>query len=256
MDADQELKSLKRGLNALILVAQHRTISIAEVAKALNLPRTTAERVLLTLESERFVQRDRHSKRFSLAARVLSLAGGFSAEDRLIQAASPLLFATTVEIAWPLAIAVAAGDKMSVRLTTDPATSLGLHKRHVGSEIAMAGSSSGLVHLAFISDAEREEKIALLAATGDLAQSLAADRPALESYLQTIRRDGYGVGPDMGRERAISVPLREQGRVRAVLLMMYIARAVSPGVLAERFAPQLKALAARIETAAFGAVDE
>ena len=252
MDPDQELKSLKRGLSVLMLLGAHRTLSISEAARRLDLPRTTAERIMVTLERERFIERAPGSKRYSLAMRVLALAAGFSAEDRLVQAATPLLFDTTREIGWPLAVAVDAGEKMSVRITTDPATALGLHKRHVGSEIAMAGSSSGVVHLAFLGDAEREEKIALLARSNDPFQALAKDRKALESYLADARRDGFSIGPDLGSERALSVPIFEGVRVRAILVMMYIARGVPAALLISRFVPQLTALARSIERSAFG----
>ena len=251
MDPNQELKSLKRGLRVLMMLGAHRTMTISEVAQRLDLPRTTAERIMVTLEREHFIERAPGSKRYGLAMRVVALAAGFSAEDRLVQAATPLLFETTREIGWPLALAVDAGEHMSVRVTTDSATALGLHKRHVGSEIAMAGSSSGIVHLAFLTDAEREEKIALLARSDDPFQVMARNPKALDSYLSAAREDGFSVGPDLGSERALSVPIFEGGRVRAILAMMYIARGVPHASLVTRFAPKLKALARSIEASAF-----
>ncbi len=252
MKPDQELKSLKRGLRVLMMLGGHRTLTISEAARRLELPRTTTERIMVTLERERFIERAPDSKRYALAARVLALAAGYSAEDRLVQAATPRLFETTREIGWALAIAVDAGEKMTVRVTSDPATALGLHKRHVGSEIAMAGSSSGIVNLAFLEDAEREAKIDLLARSDDPRQSLARDRKALEAYLAAARREGFSIGPDLGPERALSVPLRDQGRIRAVLLMMYLARGVPADLLISRYVPKLTSLAAEIEAAAFG----
>lgn len=251
MHADQELKSLKRGLSALIMLTRQRWMTVSEAARSLGLPRSTAERIMLTLESERFIVRDRDSKRFTLAPRMAALAGAFSAEDQLVHVAGPMLFEKTREIGWPLAIAMPQGEQMSVRLTTDPATSLGLHKRHVGSEIAIAASSSGIVHLAFLEEAEREALIAMLASSADPGQALARDRRVLDSHLLAARREGYSVGHDLGKERAASVPLFENGRIRGVLLMMYIARGVSGDTLVSRFIPELKALAARIEQAAF-----
>jgi IclR family mhp operon transcriptional activator len=257
MNQDQELKSLKRGLRALIALSRKRTITIAEAAAELDLPRTTAERILMTLESERFIFRDRHSKRFALAPRVLALARGFSDEDRLVEAATPILFRKTGEIGWPLAIAVASGDQMTVRVTTDSATSLGLHKRHVGSEIAMAASSSGLLHLAYLDGSERETMLNLLAASDDPAQALARNRPLLLSYLADARRDGFAISPDLGAERALSVPLSNgDGRVIAVLVLMYIARGVKYDALLSRYLPEMKTLAGDIEAAAFGGDDQ
>jgi IclR family mhp operon transcriptional activator len=251
MQSDQELKSLKRGLRALIMLTRHRLMTVSEAARWLGLPRTTAERIMLTLESERFIVRDPDSRRFALAPRIAALAGAFSAEDQLIHVARPLLFEKTREIGWPLAIAMPSGEQMSVSLTTDPATSLGLHKRHVGSEIAIAASSSGIVHLAFLDEAERTALIELLARSNDPAQKLARDLPALERYMAAARRDGYAVAPDLGRERALSVPLFDHGRIRGVLLMMYIARGISGEALVSHFVPALKALAQTIEKAAF-----
>ena len=205
----------------------------------------------MTLERERFIERLPDSKRYVLAPRVLALAGGFSSEDRLVRVARPLLFDKTRQIGWPLAIAVADGEHMRVRMTTDSATSLGLHKRHVGSEIAMAGCSSGILHLANLEDAEREAQLFLLGRSQDPLQILTRDRPSLERYLAEARRDDFSAGPDLGRERSVSVPLRADGRLRAVLVMMYIARGVSRGELLSRFVPELQALANEIEMQAF-----
>ncbi|WP_293897734.1 helix-turn-helix domain-containing protein [Phenylobacterium sp.] len=252
---DLELTSLKRGLRALIMLTRRRMMTISEAARQLGLPRTTAERIMVTLEREQFLVRDPDTKLYSLAPRVSALAGAFSSEDRMIHVARPILFDKTREIGWPLAIATSLGDQMSVRITTDPATSLGLHKRHVGSEIAIAASSSGIVLLAFLADAEREEKIAMLAQSRDPAQALARDRRALDGYLAAARRDGYSIGPDLGKERALSVPLFDHGRIRGVLLMMYIARGIPADALQTRFVGELKALATVIETAAFDMSD-
>ncbi len=253
MDQDQELKSLKRGLRALILLTRYRSLTVSEAARRLDLPRTTAERVMVTLESEGFIVRDPDSKRFSLGPRVLALAGGFSAEDHLTTVAGPLLLAKTREIGWPLAIAVPQGERMSVRVTTDPSTSLWLHKRHAGSEIAIAAASSGIMHMACLDDGERETLIAMLQASDDPSQGLAHERGTLDRWLDAARNDGFCIEPQTGSERSLSVPLRQDGRIRAVLVMMFMARGVSNDVLKTRFAPEMKALAAEIERQVFPA---
>jgi IclR family mhp operon transcriptional activator len=246
-----ELKSLKRGLRALIMLTQHRSITISGAARQLRLPRSSAERIILTLETEGFLTRDPTSKRFSLAPRVQALGGAFSAEDRMVRVATPLLFEKTKEIGWPLVIAVAQGERMSVRVTTDPATSLWLHKRHVGSEIAIAAVSGGIIHLAFSEPAEREAAIQMLARSADPAQALARDRKALDALIDAAIRDGHSIGTNEGAERALSVPLREHGRLRGVLVLIYMARAIDTSTLIERFAPEIKALAAAIEKLVF-----
>src|SRR5204862_438445 len=95
-------------------------------------------------------------KRYRLSSKVCALSGGFSEDCRVVQTATPLLFRVTGQIGWPLGIATPSGDKMVLRATTDPATSLWLNRRRVGAESPLLNCSSGLVAYAFSSEIERE----------------------------------------------------------------------------------------------------
>ncbi|WP_295635943.1 helix-turn-helix domain-containing protein [Novosphingobium sp.] len=252
MDSDQELKSLKRGLRAMALINKQGSITISELSRALELPRTTAERVLMTLLAEGFCDRDPQTKRYFLTLRVRSLSHGYTDESWITHVAAPLLFETTKQIGWPLFIATPLGEYMSLRLTTDPATSLNLHRRHIGSEIAMGISSSGLVHLAFLEDEQQRIMLEILRASDDPAQAPARDEARMTYALEQIRRNGFGFGFDLGRERSIAVPIMDKGHVRAVLLMAFITRAIDNDGVARKFAPQLIEMARTIERLAFG----
>lgn len=251
MDADQELKSLKRGLKAMMLINAQGSLAISELSRGLGLPRTTAERVLMTLLAEGFVDRDPQTKRFFLTDRVRALSGGYSDESWIAHVAAPMLFETTREIGWPLLIATPAGEYMRTRLTTDPATSLSLHRRHIGSEIAMAVSSSGIVHLAFLDEEQRGILLRILRESDDPAQEPAREENRLRYALSQARELGYSFGLDLGRERSVSVPIMENGRVKAVLLMAFMARGLTHEQVVEQFVPRLKAMAADIERLAF-----
>ena len=252
MPREQELKSLKRGLRAVLLINDLGSITISELSRALVLPRTTAERVLTTLLAERFVKRDPQTKRYFLTTRVRALSHGYSDVSWIAHVATPLLFLTTREIGWPLAIATQIGERMTLRVTTDPATSLGLHRRHIGSETAMAKSSSGQVVLAFLDPPQRSEMLALLRRSDDPAQAVARDEKQMDYLLDQVRLRGFSFGTDDGRERSVSVPIFAHGKIEAVLLMMFIASAVSYESVVSTFVPKLKAMAAQIEADAFG----
>jgi IclR family mhp operon transcriptional activator len=251
VDADQELKSLKRGLKAMMLINAQGSLAISELSRGLGLPRTTAERVLMTLLAEGFVDRDPQTKRFHLTDRVRALSGGYSDESWIAHVAAPMLFETTREIGWPLIIATPAGEYMRTRLTTDPATSLSLHRRHIGSEIAMAVSSSGIVHLAFLDPEQRAILLRILRESDDPAQEPARDGHRLDYAIARAREQGYSFGLDLGRERSVSVPVMEQGRIKAVLLMVFMARGLTHEQAVERFVPRLTRMAADIERLAF-----
>ena len=251
MDADQELKSLKRGLKAMILINRHGSLSISELAHTIGLPRTTAERVLMTLRTEGFVARDPQTKRFYLTERVRALSGGYSDESWIAHIAAPILFETTREIGWPLCIATAAGEYMSLRLTTDPATSLRLHRRHIGSEIAMAVSSSGIVHLAFLDPEQQRIMLEVLRASDDPAQAPARETSRISHAIDRARTQGYSFGLDLGRERSVSVPICHDGQIKAVLLMVFMARGLTHDKAVAEFVPRLQAMAGEIERLAF-----
>jgi IclR family mhp operon transcriptional activator len=252
MREDQELRSLKRGLRVLALLNQTETIAITQLARQLGFPRTTAERILLTLVAEGYVQRVPDEKRYRLSAKVCALAGGFSEDCRVIETASPLLFKITATIGWPLAIATPSGDRMVLRATTDPATSLWLNRRRVGAEIPVLNASSGLVALAFASSAEQDALLQVLRVSSDsFNRERSATRQALDLLLQPVRENGFAFQPPPNNnpEHSISFPLFVGGRYVASLLMIYMTRAMSSATVIERYVPQLRELAHQISTA-------
>lgn len=240
---------MKRGLKVLALLNQVETIGVSELARLLGLPRTTAERILLTLAAEGYVERVPDDRRYRLSAKVCDLAMGFSDDSWIIHVATPLLFDTTRRIGWPLAIATPRGDQMVVRVTTDPATSLWLHRRRIGSETPMLGSSSGLVWFALAPEPEQQQLRNLLATSRhSINRQRVGDAAFLESLTGPVREGRYAIQPpptDMP-ERSISVPILVDGAMSAVLLMVYMPRALKPAIVLDVYLPMLRTLAERI----------
>lgn len=253
MKADQELRSLKRGLKVLSLLNQTENISITELARFLGLPRTTAERILLTLVAEGYVQRVPDDKRYRLSAKVCSLAGGFSDDCWIVQVATPLLFKITEVIGWPLAIATASGDRMVLRSTTDPATSLWLSRRRVGAETPLLNSSSGLVAYAFASDNERTMMRELCASSADTYNRQCAENArVLDMLIDPVRENCFAFQPPPNNkpEQSIAFPIFVNGKYAASLLMIYMTQAMSSSAVISKYVPHLRKLADRIGAAA------
>lgn len=253
MKADQELRSLKRGLRVLALLNQTENVSITELARQMELPRTTAERILLTLVAEGYVQRVPDDKRYRLSAKVCSLAGGFSDDCWIIETATPLLFRITEKIGWPLAIATPSGDRMVLRATTDPATSLWLNRRRIGAEVSLLNSSSGLVAYAFSSVVEQGVLVDLLANSSDpFNRQRAATSQSLDLLIQPVRETGFAFQPPPNNypEQSIAFPIFIDGKYAASLLMIYMTRAMSSATVIQKYAPHLRTLADRISRAA------
>ena len=234
-----------------MLINREGSLAIAELSRSLRLARTTAERVLMTLLAEGFVERDHQTKRFYLTDRVRALSGAYRDDSWISHVATPLLFEMTREIGWPLGIATAAGENMRLRLTTDPATSLSLHRRYIGSEIAMAPTSSGIVHLAHLEPEQQRIMLEMLRASDDPMQAVSRDVMRMTHAIKRARRDGYSFGLDLGRERSVALPIFHDGQVRAILIMMFMARGLTHEQVVATFVPRLKKLSKEIERLAF-----
>lgn len=247
LDKEQELQSLKRGLKAVVLINMAGSITIAELGRRLQLPRTTAERILMTLMAEGYVERDADTKAFFLTAQVHSLSDGYAEENRLAVIARPLMLEMTREIGWPLCLAMPMGEYMSVRVTTDPETTLNLNRRYIGSVAPMGMGSSGLVFLAFLEETQREIMLDMLRRSENPAQIELRDTKRTDYLFEQIRKNGYSFGLDQGRERSVAVPVMANGRVRGGLLMAFMARVLSHDAVVEAHVPRLKELARKIE---------
>ncbi len=239
MEPDQELRSLRRGLVALTLINQVGAMSIARLATALQLPRTSAERILSTLATDGFLARSPTDKLYRLTPKVLGLSSGFSGESWITHIAAPLLNQTTEEIGWPLAIAMPEGADMHVRYTTDTMTSLWLQRRRVGSTISIPRASSGIVFLATTSAAQAAEMRTLVA-------QRYPDAVLDEALIARARKDGYAFSPQDTREQSVSLPIFVGGRIAAVLLMIFMARVHTHDAVVKKYLPRLRALAATI----------
>jgi len=246
MRPDQELNSLKNGLQALATLNQRGSVTIAELARELALPRTTAERILATLVSEGYVERVPTAKQFRLTTKIFALSSGFTDDSSLIKIATPLIFELTRQIGWPLAIATPKARMMVVRVTTDPATSLWLNRRRIGATAAMGYSSSGHAYLAFAPPAEREVLFEVLGSADVPERQRITDPKAMRALCETIRQRGYALSPAGGNEGSISVPILINGLVEAVLLGIYMSRVVSDQKAIELFVPHLKRLSSTI----------
>ncbi len=214
------------------------------------MPRTSAERVLGTLLADGYVERDLETKTFFLTALVHILSDGYAEDNKLNAAAVPLMRELTRRIGWPLCLAQPMGEYMIIRVTTDSETALGLNRRHVGSTGAMGLVSSGHAFLAFLEEPQQSIMFEMLRRSDNPQQAIVHDPKRMDYFLTQTRSSGYSFGADEGRERSVAVPVMLGGRVRAALLMPFMARVMSNADVVEKFVPVLKDVALAIEEGA------
>ena len=84
------IESLDRGLRVLELFGGgQQPMTLSDLAKAADLPRATARRILFTLERSGFVESD--GKHFRLTPRVLVLASSYLASNHVVSVLQPAL---------------------------------------------------------------------------------------------------------------------------------------------------------------------
>src|SRR5579859_1606376 len=103
------VESLDRGLRLLQAFGESTApMSLSEIAKATELPRATARRILFTLQHGGFVDSD--GKLFALTPQVLTLAGSYLRSNQVVAVLQPVLDRISVDAQEISSLAVLDGD--------------------------------------------------------------------------------------------------------------------------------------------------
>jgi IclR family mhp operon transcriptional activator len=250
MTSTRPIRALLRGLEVLHVLNQHNGATVSEVAAAIDLPRTTTYRILETLCHAGYAYRAASDERYRLTILVRGLSDGFDDEAWVTQIARPYMYELCTELVWPIAIATLSGSTMLIRQTTDHRSPLAVEKRGPGFRVAILGSASGLVYLAFCPKEQREALLDLLAKSKRAEDQPAQNRKKVADQLVDVRKRGFAVWRRPRRvsdELSLSVPIVAPGeRLLASLTIRFSSTAVPEAEAIQRFVPRLRAVAQRI----------
>jgi IclR family mhp operon transcriptional activator len=250
MTSTRPIRALLRGLEVLHVLNQHNGATVSEVAAAIDLPRTTTYRILETLCHAGYAYRAASDERYRLTILVRGLSDGFDDEAWVTQIARPYMYELCTELVWPIAIATLSGSTMLIRQTTDHRSPLAVEKRGPGFRVAILGSASGLVYLAYCPKEQREALLDLLAKSKRAEDQPAQNRKKVADQLIEVRKRGFAVWRRPRRvsdELSLSVPIIAPGeRLLASLTIRFSSTAVPEAEAVQRFVPRLRAVAQRI----------
>ncbi|EWH00488.1 IclR family transcriptional regulator, partial [Halomonas sp. BC04] len=140
------LQTLDRGLSALELIAEHSEgITIAELARQLDVHRAIAYRLVATLESHSLITRTAEGP-IRLGAGIALLASRF--EPQLRAVAQPLLQALAKATRATAFISVAQGEECVVLMVAEPDEGLLRVGYRVGSRHPLSQGAAGIAILA------------------------------------------------------------------------------------------------------------
>ena len=214
-DARNHVQSLARGLAVLTAFdADHRELTLADVARRTDLSRAAARRFLLTLSDLGFVRTD--GKQFALTPQVLRLGAAYLTSLGLPEIASPHLERLSAQVGESSSCAVLDGDDVVyvARVAMRRIMSVGIA---VGTRFPAYATSMGRVLLAGLDEAELDDYLLRTDRTR-LTPTTLVDEKALREELTVIRERGWAFVDEeleIGL-RSLAAPIRDaRGRTRA-----------------------------------------
>ena len=242
------IESLDRGLRVLeIFGGSQQAMTLSDLAKAADLPRATARRILFTLERAGFVATD--GKLFRLTPRVLVLASSFLASNHVVSVLQPALDKLSSEAQEISSMAILDGNDVVFIARASPTRifSAGID---IGYRLPAFCTSVGRVLLSRLSDDELAKALDRMDLT-PLTPFTVTDKKLLLKKIIADRAAGYSL---VDREaepgfRSVSVPVRRyDGAVVAAINMGAHVDRVSAEEMIERFLPRLREAAASVKS--------
>jgi IclR family transcriptional regulator, pca regulon regulatory protein len=245
-------QSLERGLAILQAFKPTRPVlGISELARALDLNRSTAHRYVSTLNRLGYLRQDEDTRKYRLGPRVLDL--GFSAINsmELREIAAPHLRELSDETGHTVNMAILDGEDIvyveRVRSARAGQREIDLNL-HVGSRLPAYCTSMGKVLLANLPAADREGVLDRIQLAPRGPNTLTA-RDGLEAELERVRVGGLAVNNEELAYglRSIAAPVRSaDGDVVAAINLAVHRSMVSMDDLLARLGPALCRTASEI----------
>ena len=241
------VRSFARGLAVIrSFDAEHPARTLSEVARACDLTRAAARRLLLTLADLGYVHCD--GRLFRLTPRVLELGYAYLAGLTLPQIAEPHLERLVAEVKESSSLCVLDGDDI-VYVARVPTRRIMSASITVGTRFPAYATSVGRIMLADLPDGQLDARLGTLELRPLTARTIVAPA-ALRAELARVRRQGYALVDQELEEglRSVAAPVRDRGGavVAAVNIAVHAGRTSVASVRRDLLPPLLAAVA-RIE---------
>jgi DNA-binding IclR family transcriptional regulator len=187
------VQSVDRALTVLALLARHGELGVTELAALLDVHKSTAFRLVTTLEQHELVEQLTGRGKYRLGVGVLRLAGATTARLDIVQRSRPVTRRLAEELGETVNITVLSGR--DALYLDQAAVTPGLQSHNwVGQRIPLHATSNGKVLLAHVSDELFAELTAL--PLHQFTDRTTTDVPVLKAQVEAARRNGYAIAVD------------------------------------------------------------
>jgi DNA-binding IclR family transcriptional regulator len=183
------IQSVDRAAALLKAVANSREpLTVAELAARCGLNRSTAWRLLATLDSQGIVERDPVTQRYSVGYAIFQIAAAGD-HDAFVRRAHPVLQRLANDTGETVNLAVAKRfNLVYVHQVEAPQI---MSPNWLGRAVALHATSSGKAFLAWLPKEERD--VLVPARLQRFTDTTLTERRRLEEELEAVRRDGYSI---------------------------------------------------------------
>ncbi|WP_245630124.1 IclR family transcriptional regulator [Alicyclobacillus acidiphilus] len=181
------VRAVERALDILLYFAKSpRELSLSEIAREVNLHKSTAHRLLLSLQAKGFVRRQHGSDKYILGWSILELLGNVYLSDELTTLALSEMTKLRDLTGETISLYIRSGIER-IRIQAVESTEPIRNVVAIGKTYPLYVGAGGKVLLAFADDAVVEEVLNREQLPSDF------DRSELRAQLDKIRLDGYAV---------------------------------------------------------------
>ncbi|SDO85366.1 DNA-binding transcriptional regulator, IclR family [Nakamurella panacisegetis] len=193
------VQSVDRALTILKLLAADGELGVTEIAGLLGVHKSTASRLLATLETHGLAEQLPDRGRYRLGVGVLRLAGATRSRLDIVRESRPVTAPLAADIGETVNIVILSGTETLYLDQVAGPSALQIHN-WIGHRNPVHATANGRVLLAHASATEAEAILgAALTPSGRLralTPNTITDRAALQAALALVRRDGYAVAVD------------------------------------------------------------
>ncbi|MGO9361676.1 MAG: DNA-binding transcriptional regulator [Xanthobacteraceae bacterium] len=229
-ESRDSVRSLQRGLEILRAVNASGGIRAGPLAQAVDLPRPTVYRLLVTLEELGYVERAVSSDQFRVTRKAAGLGDGFDAGVLVAQHLGPIIYDLGHRFVWPFDLLIYENAAMVVQETTHARSPLSIDRGMIGRRLPVLRTSSGRAYLSFCPQEERAVILRHISRLDD-----PEDRPflvarVLQQMIHDTRERGYAIrdGTEFNpKTSSISLPIIRGDVVLGCLSVIWIKTAMT-----------------------------
>lgn len=212
------IQSIERGITVLEILEKEKLVSVVDIARKLEINKSSAHRLLATLESKHIVEKDKVTKKYKLGLGLLKFANRVLGDMEITQIAKPYLEELVVVTQESSHLCVLSKNK-AVFVDQKKSSEIISISASIGDEEPVYCSAVGKNLIAFLPKDELEKVLDTIEFKAFTPRTITS-KQALLTHLEKIREQGYAIDDEeiYSGVRCVAAPIRNhEGKVVAAI---------------------------------------